>query len=76
MPDHDPIQDSDHLLPPHKKKSGPIVGTVIILIVLVIGGIYFWNNALGRNQNPADQVPYIPSGTTTLPTTVSTSSTP
>lgn len=56
-PPFDPV---DHLLPPaHKSSVGPIVGTVIILALLVIGGLYFWGASLNR-VNPADNVPLIP----------------
>lgn len=74
MPEHDPIQDPDHLLPPHKKKVGPIIGTIIILVVLIIGGIFFWGSVINHRTDMANQVPYIPSGTTTLPTITVTAS--
>jgi len=54
----EPIRDSDHLLPAHKKSSGPLVGTVIIVVLLLIGALYFWGAALNR-KNTVDQLPLI-----------------
>ncbi len=46
---------------------GPTVGTIIIVILLVIGGVYFLSTKLNR---PApQQAPFIPDGTTTITVT-------
>jgi len=62
--DHNPISDSDHLLPEHKKSSGPIVGIVIIIALLFIGAFYSWGAALNR-RNTASPLPLIPGDATT-----------
>jgi len=51
------------MLPPaHKQSSaGPIVGAIIITVLLVFGGLYFWGAHLNKEQNNAEnQVPFIP----------------
>ncbi len=65
-PLHSPITDSDYLLPPHKKSVGPLFGIVVILILLIIAATYVWitkRESIRENQN---QLPYIPSSTTTI----------
>lgn len=29
-----------------KKSNGALVGSIIIIIILILGGIYFWKNSL------------------------------
>ncbi len=42
----------EHLLPPVQKGSwGAFVGIVIIVIVLVIGALYFWGVQLEKQEN-------------------------
>lgn len=54
-----PFDPTDHLLPPARKPSaGPIVGIVIIVVLLIIGAFYFWGAHLNA-QNPQDTVPLI-----------------
>jgi cytoskeletal protein RodZ len=36
----------------HDKPVGPVIGLVVILVVILLGGIYFWMN---RSGNPSDQ---------------------
>ncbi len=67
-----PIIDSDHLLPSHKTSAGPTIGIVIILLVLIIGAIYFGINQVNQPYNSGNQVPYIPAATTTLPAATTT----
>lgn len=55
-----PITDTDHLLArpklmsggelptARKQPAGPIVGIVIILILTIIGALYFWGAYLNR----------------------------
>lgn len=38
---------------------GPVVGIIIIVILLVIGALYFWGAHLNA-QDPEDQLPLIP----------------
>lgn len=39
------------------KKIGPIVGTLIILILLVAGAIYFWANRLNNGSDTNSPTP-------------------
>ncbi len=56
-----PFDPVDHLLPPARKQSavGPTVGIIIILVLLIIGALYFWGASLNR-PNPNDNLPFIP----------------
>lgn len=37
----------------HKEGSvGPVIGTIIILAVILLGGLYFWGNRNNQNVNP------------------------
>lgn len=47
---------------PVKKPVGPIVGTVIILVLLVFGALYFWGQYL-NDQDTQEQLPLIPGDT-------------
>jgi hypothetical protein len=47
---------------------GPTVGTIIIVILLVVGAVYFAASKLNKEKTPT-QVPYIPNGTTTITVT-------
>ena len=38
---------------------GPVVGTIIILVLLGFGALYFYGEYL-NNQNTPDVVPFIP----------------
>ena len=58
-----PIDPKDHLLPPHQKPVGPIVGAVIIIILLLLGALYFWDKHL-NNQGVPSQIPLSPYETT------------
>jgi hypothetical protein len=63
------------LLPPKKSGSvGPIIGSLIILVLLVAGALYFWGAHL-NSQNAKSQLPLIPAGTTTIIISTSTTST-
>ncbi len=52
------------MLAAHEKHSGigPVVGIVIILLLLVFGGLYFWGASMNRKTEP---LPFIPGDTTT-----------
>lgn len=61
--------DTDHLLPPHHKKSaGPMIGTVIVVIMLILGALYFWGEKLNKEAQQY-QAPLIPNGTVTVTVT-------
>lgn len=67
-PSNQPIFDpTDHLLPPaHTSSVGPVAGIVIIVLLLIIGAFYFWGAHLNA-QNPEDVLPLIPGdGSTTI----------
>lgn len=40
---------------PEKHSFGPIIGSVIIVIILILGALYFWGQRV--NKAPAEQVP-------------------
>jgi len=46
-------------LEPIKKDTGvgPIIGSIIIIILIVLGGLYFWGYAIEKNKSdaPAEQ---------------------
>lgn len=44
---------------------GPIVGVIIIVLLLILGALYFWGAHLNAQKNTANNVPYIPAGTST-----------
>ena len=43
---------------PQEKAVGPIVGAVIIVVVLVLGGLYFWGQKIAQEGAPqtADEI--------------------
>ena len=42
--------------------NGPIVGTIIIIVLLIFGALYFWGAQLNREEAP---LPFIPGDATT-----------
>ena len=73
MPPQSPIpnENEDRLLPRGQKSSaGPVVGIIIIVVVMVIGALYFWS-ARGGQQGRQDQLPLIlPDNSTTSTSTL------
>lgn len=63
-PINNPIASGNQFPPPEPPKSGagPIAGTVIIIVLLVAGGLYFWGAKLNQEMN---EVPYIPDDSAT-----------
>jgi len=62
-----PVAFGEGGLPPHKPQPvGPIVGTIIVVLLLIAGGLYFWGARINREGTAQNQIPYIPSGTTTV----------
>lgn len=67
-PSEKPSIDVSHMLPEHTQKkqrggSGPIVGIIIIVFLLIIGALYFWGAELNeREQQP---LPFIPGDSVT-----------
>lgn len=37
------------------KSNGALVGSIIIIVILIIGGIYLWQNSLKEKALPQDQ---------------------
>ena len=37
-----------------KKSNGALVGSVIIIIILIVGGIYLWRNSIKQNIVPGN----------------------
>ena len=33
---------------------GPIIGSIIVIILIVIGGIYYWNSVLNKDSQSRD----------------------
>lgn len=72
MPPHSPIpnENEDRLLPPAdferggKSSAGPVVGIIIIIVLLIVGALYFWGAHL-NNQSRQNEVPYIPGDNST-----------
>ncbi|HEV3244993.1 MAG TPA: hypothetical protein VG102_01405 [Candidatus Paceibacterota bacterium] len=47
---------------PKKESSGATVGIVIILLLVIAGAIYFWNE---QRNHRAEALPYIPGSSST-----------
>lgn len=45
--------------PENKSSVGPLVGAGIIVLVLVLGGLYFWGESMSREAINGDGVPKI-----------------
>lgn len=43
--------------PPQKKSVGPVIGIIIIVLVLIIGALYFWGSTIKPSQNPDTIIP-------------------
>ncbi|MDP2648814.1 MAG: hypothetical protein Q8P19_02840 [bacterium] len=81
MPPQDPIpnENKDRLLdspsvasreggpPAHRASAGPIIGVIIIVLLLVVGALYFWGSHLNSDNSP-DQLPLIPGDNSTTTT--------
>lgn len=63
MPPQITPQDHMRTMPPAPKTgAGPTVGIVIIIILFIIGGLYFWGARL--NQQDQSPLPLIPGDAT------------
>lgn len=48
-------QESGDIAPTEAKKSlGPVVGAVIVVLVIIVGGLYFWGTQLNKEQGDAE----------------------
>jgi len=64
-----PNENEDRLLPPARKSgAGAFVGIIIIIVLMAVGGLYFWGARLNQQQNPP---PYIPTDSPTGESTTS-----
>ncbi len=59
-PNQNPIAAGSQMPPPETPRSGvgPIAGAIIVIILLVAGGLYFWGAKLNQQMN--NTLPYIP----------------
>ena len=37
-------------MPMHEKSSGALIGSIVIVIILIVGGIYLWKNAMEKKS--------------------------
>lgn len=44
------LNTSTPVMTEHKSAAGPIVGAVIIVLVVVLGGVYFWGSRMPVNE--------------------------
>jgi hypothetical protein len=75
---HSPIPNpnEDRLLPPHQRSSfGPVVGIIIIVIVVLLGALYFWGALLNAKNSRNAPLPFIPGDATTTIIEATTSTT-
>lgn len=42
-----------------KSSFGSIVGAIIVIIVLILGGLYFWGSQLEQQQTAQEELPFI-----------------
>ena len=56
MPPAQP-QPMPAMQPVKQKSAGPVIGIIIILIVLIIGALYFWGARLNRETVPQESAP-------------------
>lgn len=57
-----PIASGSQMPPPqnepHKSSIGPVAGAIIVILLLIAGGLYFWGAQLNKQENLP---PFIPS---------------
>ena len=41
---------------PEKKSAGPLVGIIIIVVLIVLAGFYFWGSLLGDRNMTAEEI--------------------
>ncbi len=59
-----PTRTTHSSLPESHVGIGPWIGTFIIIVLLLFGGLYFWGAYLNR-QNSVEQLPFIPADNST-----------
>lgn len=43
-------------MPPEQKSNGALIGSIVIIVILIIGGIYFWRQSMKNKEAPAPQM--------------------
>ncbi len=77
MPDESSLAERrNKLLTAPEQKYGPMVGTIIVLVLLLIGALYFGIDRLQKERKARNQISYIPNGTTTVTVIKTATSTP
>jgi hypothetical protein len=52
--------------PSQKSSAGPVIGALVVVLLLVLGALYFWGAHLNQKNNPENNLPLIP-GDTSVP---------
>ena len=62
---NNPVLSGSQMPPPQPEKHsiGPIAGAIIVILLLIAGGLYFWGAQLNQQT---DTPPYIPSDDTSM----------
>src|SRR5689334_16691953 len=60
--------------PAPKHSVGPVAGAIIVILLLIAGGLYFWGAQLSK-QRESEPLPFIPSNDTSAPEGTVTSDT-
>ncbi|OHA17921.1 MAG: hypothetical protein A2664_01020 [Candidatus Taylorbacteria bacterium RIFCSPHIGHO2_01_FULL_46_22b] len=50
----------------NQKSVGPIIGIIIIIVVLLVGALYFWGGTLNKSTMPIESPEQISAGTDTV----------
>lgn len=40
---------------PNKKSNGALIGSIIVILILVVGGVYFWMTKMPTSENQLEQ---------------------
>lgn len=51
QPQNNPAPSFINPLQPEKKSVGPTIGLVIVVILIILGGIYFWNQQQNKDSD-------------------------
>ncbi|MEO5635420.1 MAG: hypothetical protein ABIS26_02195 [Candidatus Paceibacterota bacterium] len=43
-------------MPPEQKSNGALIGSIVVIVILIIGGIYFWKHSVENKEAPEPQV--------------------
>jgi len=42
------------MVTPEHKSAGPVIGSIIIIVIIILGGLYFWGKRLSNNDPTLD----------------------